>query len=193
MKIIRNLMVIAAFAAVSATSAASWAMAGDDGQLFINANHRYSLRVPAGWMYPDRGSSGVFSRYGRDLQRIEIGRVKIKRAFRVIDVRGNADMLPQELAELFYANTVQARDLANAEIVSDEPTEIDGALGFRLDMRYSDGEGLTWREVHYGAVLRNRLITLSYVSPELHYFDEGLQPFEELVASFDDDVRVRRR
>lgn len=174
---------LAALAALLLAGCVTWtrveqlAMTGPGGD--------YSAEVPAGWMHADFLRDRIFlTRDGPAVQFIQILVVPHQKAFPMIEKSSAADMLPSELAELALAELKTESGLASLEVAENSPQQIAGRDGFRLHLRFRNGEGLRFERIVCGFAGREGFYTLTFQAPTLHFFARDHPEFEKVLRSF---------
>ena len=150
------------------------------------AAERYRVSLPTGWMRMEDKGNLVLSKDGPDLQRILIQFHGHERAFPKLEKDSSAAMLPSELAELSIAELKASEEggLPSLEVLSDEPTEIAGRMGFAIHARFKTDDGLRIDLLLRGFVDERGLYLLMYRAPTLHYFERDRGAYEAVVSSF---------
>ncbi len=148
----------------------------------------YSLELPDGWLVQSlKGSEGsemmAATLEGPLLQRIVVIRRENEHAFEAIEKGALPDMLPQDLAERYIAETKSQFELDVVDVFSNAPASIDGVDGFRLHLGAMVGE-LRYQMIAYGVSTADGFYEISYVAPTLHYFERDREQFEASARSF---------
>ncbi len=154
----------------------------------VNRNYEgahFSCSLPEGWLRLASEDRLVLSRDGPDLQRIIIAFRPHENAFENLQKESSPLMLPSELAELTIAELRRSQDegLPSLEILSNEPVDIAGHLGFGLHLVYRTESGLRIEMLLRGFVDDQGLYLAVYRAPMLHYFDRDRYVFDALTAS----------
>jgi len=69
-------------------------------------------------------------------------------------------------------------------VVENEPADIAGHQGFRVQVRYKNNRGLEIQRVAYGFADKSAYYDLWFGAPMLYYFDTYYPDFQKAVASF---------
>jgi hypothetical protein len=147
----------------------------------------YTVELPVGWIKqatPDNRTL-VASRNGFLLEIIAIIKRPPKEAFPGIKKAAIPELLPAELAELQIAE-IKSQDAFTAAltVVENEPADIAGHQGFRVQVRYKNNRGLEIQRVVYGFADKSAYSDLWFGAPMLYYFDTYYPDFQKAVASF---------
>lgn len=146
---------------------------------------QFVVELPQGWMRAAAHEDAILiTRDGFLLQAIEVRRLDHDKAFADIEKSSSADMLPSELAELTVAEARASSGAEHLQVLSNEPVEIGGRPGFRLQLQIRNPRGLRYERVIYGMADADGFYQLTYQAPRLHYFERDLQAFEAMVRSF---------
>lgn len=145
-----------------------------------------SMTVPGGWVRFNSSASEhdiTITKDGPYLQMIEADSAGLDKPFENLDIKLSQDTLISELAEHYEANLRAGANGVSVERISMKPATIDGKDGFRLEARLVGPSGLEVKTLAYGALHNKRLYTVSYLAPELFYFERDLPAFETMVSS----------
>jgi hypothetical protein len=147
----------------------------------------YTVELPVGWIKqatPDNRTL-LASRNGFLLEVIAITKRPLKEAFPGIKKPATLEMLPAELAELEIAQ-IKSQDTyaAALNVMENEPADIAGHQGFRVQVRYKNNRGLEIQRVVYGFADKSAYYDLWFGAPMLYYFDTYYPDFQKAVASF---------
>jgi hypothetical protein len=129
----------------------------------------YRVEVPSGWMKFDAGAYVMISRDGPYLHARK---------------RLNADMLPQEAAQIIIDDLSSDPMVANFTVIENAPAVIDDHDGFRLLFSYSDPKGLTLKTAYYGFIQGQNYYSLRFTAPQRYYFDNDIEVFETMLSKF---------
>ena len=156
--------------------------------VWVAKNADYSVELPNGWLVQSlKGSEGsdmmAATLEGPLLQRIVVIRRDNEHAFEGIEKGAMTDMLPQDLAERYIAETKSQFELDVVDVIGNAPASIDGVDGFRLHLGAMVGE-LRYQMIAYGVSTPDGFYEISYVTPTLHYFERDREQFEASAASF---------
>jgi hypothetical protein len=142
------------------------------------------IRTPDGWVQEHNAIHQlVASRDGYLVQFIFVAARTNFDAFPDINKGADQSMLPSQLAELHIANLKAGSD-EKVEVLENEPAEVGGLAGYRLQLRFFDGRGLEFKAFVYGAADEHYFYRLAYQAPVLYFFDRDLPAFEAMVKSF---------
>lgn len=64
-----------------------------------------------------------------------------------------------------------------------EPAQFAGQNGIRFNYNFTDGSEVRRRGEAYGAIVGGRLYLVTFEAPAIHYFDDSLMAFRQVVAS----------
>ena len=147
----------------------------------------YTVDLPVGWIkqvsFDNRKL--LASRDGFLLDAIEITKHPLKEAFPKTKKAASDSMLPAELAELEIAE-IKAEDQYTAalNVLQNEPAEIGGHEGFRIQVSFKNARGLEIQRVTTGFADKAAYYQLAFQAPILYYFDAYYPEFEKTLASF---------
>lgn len=145
----------------------------------------YSVDLPVGWVRLMLNTDGLeVTRDGLALNRIQVRRVDLAKAFPTLKKAANADMLPSELAELQIAEFKSADQETVISVHENAPAMVGGQPGYRLHLQYRNPRGLGMDRIVQGCATAKGYFTLSYEAPGLHYWQRDLPAFEKAAASF---------
>jgi len=148
-------------------------------------DHSYSVELPLGWMRFAPDSDGIdLTRDGFGLNRIEINRRALDKAFPYLKKGADPAMLPSELAEMQIAEAKSAERELLITVKDNAPALLDGKAAYRLHLMHKNDRGLAFDRVIYGLVTSKGYFTLSFTAPALHYSARDLPAFEKAVDSF---------
>jgi hypothetical protein len=151
----------------------------------VASGRTYKVDLPAGWMRNEARKDALFiSRYGPDLQGIEIREAPPADAFRKIHETAAPGILPSELAELNLALIKNELSPRRVELLENKPALIDGHQGYRLQVKFENSRGLGYEEIVYGFAAGDQVYMITYYGTSLYYFPHDLPVFEALVQSF---------
>jgi hypothetical protein len=144
----------------------------------------YRVEVPSGWMKFDAGAYVMISRDGPYLQYVLFQERPLERPFLNARKRLNADMLPQEAAQIIIDDLSSDPMVANFTVIENAPAVIDDHDGFRLLFSYSDPKGLTLKTAYYGFIQGQNYYSLRFTAPQRYYFDNDIEVFETMLSKF---------
>jgi hypothetical protein len=144
----------------------------------------YRVEVPSGWMKFDAGAYVMISRDGPYLQYVLFQERPLERLFLNARKRLNADMLPQEAAQIIIDDLSSDPMVANFTVIENAPAVIDDHDGFRLLFSYSDPKGLTLKTAYYGFIHGQNYYSLRFTAPQRYYFDNDIDVFETMLSKF---------
>ena len=144
-----------------------------------------SLAAPEGWMVATFSEGMFITRHG-----LELDSIHIRRWPRTTEVKGTGrtiedGMLPGEVAEISLDSRRLDDGVGGLEVVSNEPSTVDGRDCYRIDYRFRDDAGLRIRTVENGCTVAQWIYRFEYRAAEQHYFEAGLADYEALVSSVD--------
>lgn len=144
-----------------------------------------SADLPEGWARYTPERDVVLTRDGFLLQSMRISRddygTEIPNTTRTIE----KDMLPQEAAQVLIDSMSTDTDRHRLEVTDNQPAEVDGNPGFRVEVTYSTAEGPTMRETVYGVLTPDSYVLARYRAPDRYYHERTANDFEATVASLD--------
>jgi hypothetical protein len=176
--------------------ALAWKMV-EAGKPYVHKGSGYSVMFPDDWKFSRlwfSDESGA-TRDGPNLQAIYVDFRPQKTAFRAIKKSSTESMLPQEAAQLLIADMTKERSWDNVQVLGNEPAEIAGKPGFRLQIEYKnpiERGAIRYREIICAVVLGNGIYLIGYRAPVLFYFDRDVGQFEATLASFKIEPPVRK-
>jgi hypothetical protein len=147
----------------------------------------YTVDLPTGWIRQGTFDNKTLlaSRNGFLLEFIAIAKRPLKEAFPMTKKAATEGMLPAELAELEIAEIKSSDQFTAAlTVVENEPAEIAGRDGFRIQVSYKNARGLELQRVVYGFIDKTGYYQLAFQAPMLYYFGTYYPDFEKAVASF---------
>jgi hypothetical protein len=159
------------------------------GKPYVHKPSGYSVMFPDDWKYSRlwfSDESGA-TRDGPNLQSIYVDFRPAKNAFRALKKGSTESMLPQEAAQLLVADMTKERSWDNVQVLGNEPTEVAGRPGFRLQLEYKnpiERGAVRYREIICAVVLANGIYLIGYRAPVLFYFNRDVGQFEATLASF---------
>jgi hypothetical protein len=163
----------------------AWVRVNQDNRL-VKAE-RFEVTLPAGWVRAMVGQQKlVVTRDGVPLQNIDIVFRSHEEAFQKLEKESDESLLPSELAELYLAD-LRAQDehgLPSLQVLENAPDRIDGAEGFRLHLLFTAPSGLVYEQQILGFVTAEGFYTLSYRAPQIHYYADSRQGFDQVRQSF---------
>jgi hypothetical protein len=92
-------------------------------------------------------------------------------------------MLPHEAAEIIVDNLRSDPQIRRFTLVSSEPAEVGGKMGFRLEYSHLDQQGVEIQSIYYGVLLHNSFFNLRYTAARRYYFQKYLDEFEQMRRS----------
>ncbi len=125
----------------------------------------------------------VATRNGLNLDIIDILQFNANNAFPSVGKAVNNSTLPSELAELLIAEQKITLGIDYAQVVKSEPVMIVGRKGFVVQFRMKNKSGLQIDQLVYGFVSSEYFYTFKFRAASLHYFQESLPDFENLIES----------
>ncbi len=153
----------------------------------VAKNANFEVEIPTDWMQQSGLSEGVLvTRDGQSIQYIRIERPAHDKAFAQIKKTSNADLLPNELAELLVAVRTARPGVSNLKVSQNEPVSFGGKDGVRLRMSYKNPRGASYDQIVYAAAEDKRVLIFEYEALSRIYFDRDLPQFEKVLASFKD-------
>ncbi len=153
---------------------------------FTSEAQNFSMDLPQGWMRQNTDKFLLVTRDGKLLQRIVATRMLVtdEKQFTHTKKRLNAEMLPQEAAEVVIDDFQSDSDNINFEMEENVPATVAGKPGFRARFSYRTKEGLKYRCVYHGVLVGDAFYGIFYLAPARYYFDRDLKNFEKAVHSF---------
>jgi len=127
----------------------------------------------------------ILTRDGLSLQSIEVARLPGNDAFPSIGKAASNKIIASELANLFLANMKKGEGLTNLEVLKISPDKIAGNDGFRLHVRFKNSRGLTFERLIFGFANNENFYHLSYQAPRIHYFNNYVTAFMDVLNSFE--------
>lgn len=98
--------------------------------------------------------------------------------------RFKASMLPTDIVTLFEASNRIVLESSLFAIDKVEPATLGGHKGVRFEYHYSmQGDQLNRRGEAVGAIVGGKLYLVSFVAPEIHYFDRDVVQFRKIVET----------
>lgn len=160
----------------------------------VSKSGEFEVAVPVDWMQRSDSDTGVLvTRDGESIQNIMVARPTHDQAFAKIKKTSNADLLPNELAELLIAVRTARPGVSNLKVSQNEPVSFVGKDGVRLRMSYKTPRGASYDQIIYAAAEDKRVLIFEYEALSRTYFDRDLPQFETVLASFKDLSRPARR
>lgn len=148
---------------------------------------RFEVTLPSGWVRAMVGEKQVIvTRDGVPLQQIDIAFRSHADAFKKLEKESKESQLPSELAELYLAD-MRAQDqhgLPSLQVLENSPDRIGGVGGFRLHLLFTAPNGLVYEQQVLGFVNAKGFYTLSYRAPQIHYYADSRQGFDQVRQSF---------
>ncbi len=162
----------------------NWQMVKSDHVQYISEH--FSVRLPSNWMRFGQESEGLLlSRDGVALQVITLSHAAHEEAFSPLEIISSSSLLPSELAELTIRLLKSQQGMRALQVIANQPAEIAGEYGFRLQLGFENQQGLNYQGVLYGLATEKRFFLLSFYATEIYYFQRDLPVFEKLVGSFE--------
>jgi len=144
-----------------------------------------SADLPDGWARYTPERDVMLTRDGFLLQSMRISREEYGSEIPNTTRKIEKDMLPQEAAQLLIDSMAANTDLHRLEVTDNQPAEVDGNQGFRVEVTYSTADGPTMRETIYGALTPDSYVLAHYRAPDRYYHERTANDFEATVASLD--------
>jgi hypothetical protein len=179
---VRVALVVATLALAGCQTAA-WTRL-DNPEAIAVAKSTRAFVPPAGWVRWNNATSGVVvTRDGTPIQYIRAAEMSHDEAFLAIRKKSNADLLPNELAELLIAARKAMPGMSGLVVKSNEPATFGGLDGVRLGLAYRDERGASFDHLMYAAAETEGVFMIEYHALSKHYFARDLPAFEKAVAS----------
>ena len=150
---------------------------------YRNPSQKYSTELPWGWMRY-RGNDLLLTKDGVFLEAITVIRRNIKDKLEFTKKLFGKGMLPEEIAEIIIDDLKASNKIGNLEIIENSPAKIGGRDAFKLVYSFTTESGLKKRCIHYGFGYEKWVYEVSYSGTDWHYFDKGVNDFEQMVESF---------
>lgn len=168
---------------LASCAVSQWARVEEGNRDYKGA--RFSCSLPQGWLRLESEGTLILSRDGPDLQRIIVEFRPHEKAFKKLEKDSSPLMLPSELAELTIAELKQSQEggVPSLQILSNEPLDIAGHLGFDLHLAFKTDDGLRIEMLVRGFAGPRGFYLVSYRAPTLYYFDRDRPDFDALTAS----------
>jgi len=162
----------------------TWTRVDDSTKEFKTNN--YQVLLPMGWVLITLNDAVFVTRDGIGIQQIEVLYRPHDKAFEKLKKSSSAEMLPEELAELYIGETKAnyANGLPSLKVITNEPTEIDGHQGFYLHLKYTADNGLHHESLVNGFANQKGLYVIRYIAPSLHFFSTYKGAYQNVVSSF---------
>lgn len=143
----------------------------------IGANVK--LPLPEGWMKLNGLDNAlVATRDGFNLQTLRFRRIdlekKLPHTLKVI----RKGMRPDELAEVLLDDLKTEGTAMGFQVLDTRPAQFSGQPGFRAVVTFKDSDGLRYKAVVSGAIIRGYAWQLAYVAASRYYFDRDLPHYE---------------
>lgn len=148
-------------------------------------DNAYSVELPEGWVRASIVQDRILiTRDGPRIQFIEIVNLAHDKAFPTLKKTSTGDMLPTEIAELYVAELKSQEGMGGLTVMENNPADIGGHPGFRLNLRFKTVRGLEYGRSVHGYADTSGVYLLSYQAPMLRYFNQGVTTFEQTVKTF---------
>jgi uncharacterized protein YerC len=142
------------------------------------------VALPSGWLqFVPAKKCYMMTRDGLRLEAIVIKLTRVNDKIEGTERVYQANMLPQELADLSFGLIKAQEGVKNASLERVERAVVAGQDGYKADATYVDGSGLPVRLRMYGAVVNGYVCEFSYNAADPVYFSKYEKDFESLVAS----------
>jgi hypothetical protein len=188
---VRAVLMIATLALAGCQTAAWTRLETPDAITVTNSKRTFV--PPAGWIRWNGAPSGVVvTRDGTPIQFIRAADMTHDQAFRAIRKTSNADLLPNELAELLIATRKAMPGMSGLAVTSNEPAIFGGLDGVRLGLTYRDERGASFDHLVYAAAETEGVFMIEYHALSKHYFARDLPEFEKVVASVSSEKKAKK-
>lgn len=141
------------------------------------------LPLPKGWMKANGLDNAlVATRDGFNLQTLRFRRIELERklphTLKVI----RKTMRPDELAEVLLDDLRTDGTALGLQVLDTRPAQFAGQPGFRATVSFKDPDGLRYKAVLSGAIIKGYAWQLTYVATARHYFDRDLPHYERALV-----------
>ena len=161
---------------------ASWNKITHDGEPIV-FDGVLALQPPAGWYASTKPDRLYLTKDGGQLQYIQFDRRMISDAFPAIGKVAWPDMPPVQLYQTFLEDLqAQSRDTL-IKVTDASPTSLLNNNGFRLKLSSTTEEQVVFHKIVYGFIANNRLYTITYGGPRIHYFERYKMDFFNVMES----------
>lgn len=161
----------------------------------VNApSNRFSVKLPANWLHFTADRKAVTAtKDGLNIQHIRFYFRKHDEAFKAIEKQSNANMLPSELAELAMATMRKGKLTKNAKVLENSPFTLAGHQAFKLIVEFRNEEGLRFRRMVYGFVVKDGVYFMQYQAPVLHFYNRDINDFRLAVSGFSKGAKSKKQ
>jgi len=153
-----------------------------------NVNWKYSKfssKLPVGWVkYSAPGSVLSLTKDGQYLQNITMGKTKTNRELPYTKRKITEDLLLQELSKIVIDEFTLTEGIANFELISQKPVNIDGLEAFRLEFKYSNTDLVKYHGIIYGFIYKKKYYEIEYRAMEQHYHAESVSEMDNFISNF---------
>jgi len=146
-----------------------------------------TAELPAGWsrFNPDAGL--VMTRDGMLLQSVVVARDKYETKIANTERKISANTEAIEAAQILIDAMKADQSKHHLELLDNQPATVAGHPGFRLEVTYKTGDGLTLHETIYVALTEDSYVIVRYTAPNRYYHERDAGAFEQIVASLQID------
>jgi hypothetical protein len=187
-------LALAAALAMSSPALAGWTLISGNKTVVVTKGKTMKVTPKGDWnkfSYRPTKRSEMWTRDGFQLNELYFlsGTLPGEPLFKQRDKKDEplpkfkADMLPTDLVELYESSARINIKSSKFEVLKVEPVKFGGHDGVRFQYSYSVGEEpLTRKGEVVMANVGGKLSMMSYVAPEIEYFDRDLAEFREMVS-----------
>jgi len=174
---------------ISLCGCTTWQYIDDNGMTW-KGGPGFEARLPRYWVkasFPKQNNLLFMSKDGIPLQNIKISKLIINKedVFPKTKKKITEDMMLHEVADLFLNEmSLDKEKYMNLQIIGNEPVDIGGVEGFRLEYSYNNVDYLKYRIITYGFLYKKKFYLLTYKAAQQHYFKDGVNDFKRFVRSF---------
>jgi hypothetical protein len=146
-------------------------------------SQHWSLNVPDGWMRFTTPTYDMLSKDGPYLQYLFVQERPFSQPLGHTKRKLDSSLLPHEAAEIIVDNLKSDPQIRRFTLLSSEPAEVDGKMGFRLEYSHLDQQGAEIQSIYYGVILTRTFFNLRYTAARRYYFQKYLDEFEQMRRS----------
>ncbi|MFL0798348.1 MAG: hypothetical protein K6L73_12760 [Cellvibrionaceae bacterium] len=146
----------------------------------------FSFVAPESWFVGKRyRGMMVVTKDGPLLQAIEIKEQSLKKAFPKTKQEVNASVTSLELANYYLAELkTELEGISVVEKHSIVPVSLGDQDAFQMELSFNSQSGVTYKSRVLGLAYDEKVITLAFQAPELHYYQSSIGDFESMLETF---------
>lgn len=141
--------------------------------------------IPHGWRKRATHDEILLTKDGVLLQLIKINSKEYGEEYENTDLTIQPGMMTLDAAQIIVENLQADLDRGNLEILDNQPVEVAGFPGFRIEITYKNENNLTIHEIIYVALTPDNYVVALCRAPARYYMETISGDFEEIVANLE--------